>query len=234
MALTPPNDDAFFREVDDEVRRERMMGFAQRWGWPIAVAIGLFLVALGGLLWWRSHRAYEAGLDSEVMGIATNALAQGNVPGNMAAVDGLDQSSRSGYRATARLTEAAVAAQKGDDKGAAAAYQAISGDSTLPQPVRDLALVRGTTLAFDSLPPQQVIDRLKGLAQPGNPWFGSAAELTAIAWLKLGRRDKAGPLFAAIVADSTLAATLRARAAGMATALGQSVQPAAAAAPLKE
>ena len=44
----------------------------------------------------------------------------------------------------------------------------------------DAALVRMTAIELDTLPPQAVVDRLKGLAVAGNPWFGSAGELTAI------------------------------------------------------
>jgi len=65
-----------------------------------------------------------------------------------------------------------------------------------------------------------VIDRLKPLATPGNPWFGSAGELVAMAYLKQGRKELAGPLFAAIAKDEDVPQTLRSRTRQIAGQLG--------------
>ena len=122
----------------------------------------------------------------------------------------------------ARLTQAGITA-KTDPAAGAANYQAIANDAGLPQAIRDLALVRAITLQFDSIPPAAVIARLKPLTVANNPWFGSAGELTGMAYLKMNRKDLAAPLFAAIARAPDVPVGLRGRAAGMATALGQSV-----------
>ena len=125
-----------------------------------------------------------------------------------------------GYRAMAQIVDANLEAEKGDPKKAIAAYAKIAGDTGLPQPFRDLALIRQTTAQFDTLPPQQIIDRLKPLTIPGNPWFGSAGEMTAIAYMKLGKDNQAGPIFAQIAKQKELPQSLRGRATQMAGALG--------------
>src|SRR3546814_17020434 len=73
----------------------------------------------------------------------------------------------------------------GDNKAAIAQYKAIAADTRLAPPFRDLALIRQTALEFDTLQPQEVVDRLKPLATEGNPWFGSAGEMVAIAYMTL-------------------------------------------------
>ena len=65
-----------------------------------------------------------------------------------------------------------------------------------------------------------VIDRLKPLSIPGNPWFGSAGELTALAYMKLGKDNLAGPIFAQIAKQEGVPASGRSRAQQMAGALG--------------
>ena len=67
---------------------------------------------------------------------------------------------------------------------------------------------------------RQVIDRLKPLAKPGTAWFGSAGEMTAISYMKMGKDNLAGPIFAQIAKQEDLPQTLRARAQQMAGALG--------------
>jgi len=54
--------------------------------------------------------------------------------------------------------------------------------------IHDAALLRQTALDFDKLKPEVVISRMAQLAKPDSPWFGSAAELTAVAMIKQGRK----------------------------------------------
>ena len=61
-----------------------------------------------------------------------------------------------------------------------------------------------------------MIDRLKPLAVPGNPWFGSAGEMVAISYLNMGKSDLAGPLFAQLAKDDNVPPTIRSRALQMA------------------
>jgi hypothetical protein len=65
-----------------------------------------------------------------------------------------------------------------------------------------------------------VIDRLKPLAVAGNPWFGSAGELVALAYLKQNKPELAAPIFAAMAKEKDMPASLRSRAVQMAGALG--------------
>lgn len=233
MALTPTENEAFLREVDDNLRRDQMTGLARKWGTVGAVIVGLFLMALAAFLWWRNHQLEQAGKDGEQLVQVLAAADVGSASPTDPRLTTLANSSRDGYRALARLTQAGLTA-KDDAAAGAKAYQAIADDSGNPQPIRDLATVRAVGLQFDSLPPADVVTKLKGLAMPGKPWFGSAGEMTALAYLKMNRKDLAGPLFAAISRDTDAPMSLRDRAEGMATALGQEVAPLAPAGALKE
>lgn len=64
--------------------------------------------------------------------------------------------------------------------------------------------------------PQDIIDRLKPLAIPGNPWFGSAGEMVALSYLNMNKSDLAGPLFAQLAKDESVPPTIRSRALQMA------------------
>ena len=109
---------------------------------------------------------------------------------------------------------------KNNVDAAIAGYKKIAADADLPQPFRDLALIRQTVAEFDTLKPQQVVDRLKPLAVPGNPWFGSAGEMVAISYLNMNKSDLAGPLFAQLAKDEGVPPTIRSRALQMAGVQG--------------
>jgi hypothetical protein len=226
LARTPQNNEAFFREVDDEVRREKLAEATRRYGVILALVIVLALIALGGALWWRSHRAAVAGERGEQLTAAMASISSGDEAGANKTLQALGGTGDKAYAPLARMLQADILVKDGKLPQAAAAFVAIAGDGAVPQQFRDVALLRATTLDFDRTPPQAVIARLKPLAVPGNPWFGSAGEMTGIAYMKLNQPKQAGALFVAITKDPTVPRSLRARVAQLAADLGfDAVQP---------
>ena len=219
MALTPQNSEAFMREVDDAVRQDQLLTFWQRFGRWIVAAVVIGLVAFGGWLYWQHHSRTQGEAVSEDMDkVIVTAIGGGTPDGKQ--LDALAGASQPGFRAGALLVKAGAASRKGDGKAAIAAYKAMAADASIDQPYRDLALIRQTALEFEALKPQQVVDRMKPLAVEGAPWFGSAGELVAIAYMKTRKPDLAGPMFAAMAKDDTVPQSIRSRARQMAGLLG--------------
>lgn len=227
MARTPQTNEAFLREVDEELRRDQLAGFWKRWGRLLVAAIAVGLIAFGAWLWWRDYQAKQAGLEGEKLNAAIEQLSANRIDAAQPALKDLAQSDRPGYRAAAQLADGALAAQRGDLQAATATFAAVAKSEAVGQPLRDLALIRQTTAEFDTLPPDQVIARMRPLAQKGNPYFGSAGELVAIAHLKAGRPRDAGAIFAALAADPNVPTSIRSRAAQMASVTGLDINPAA-------
>lgn len=220
MAATPPTDQAFLREVDEELRREQLMTFWRRWGRWIVVAVIVGLIGLAAGLWWRQHQAEQAGADGEKLAAAYKALAANKPDEAQKMLTALAGSSASGVRALARFTQADILLQKKDSKGAAAKFAEVANEESYAQAFRDLALLRQTATEYDSLKPQTVVDRLQGMAVKDSPWFGSAGEMVAIAYLRMGKRDAAGKLFGEIGQAEGVPASIRQRAVQMAGVLG--------------
>lgn len=219
LALTPQSNEVFMREVDDAVRQDRMLRLWQNYGrWIIGVVV-VALIAFAGWLYWEHHSTQKSGETSEQMSAVLDTIAGGGTP-DAAKLEALSNADQPGYRAATQLAKAAIAAKKGDTAGALATYKAMAADDNLDQPYRSLALVRQTSIEFDKLKPADIAARLKPLAVAGDPWFGSAGEMTAIAYMKMGKPDLAGPIFAAIAKDKAVPQTIRSRARQMAGLLG--------------
>ena len=212
--------DVFLREVDDALREAELKSILSRYGKPIGGAIAAGLVMLAGYLWWDNSTKQAAGERSEQATIALDKLEAGNAAAALADLEPLTKDGSDGSKAAAAMTRAAILVQQGKAEDGAKAFAAIAADETVPQAYRDLATIREVSLRFEAMQPQQVIDRLKPLAVPGNPWFGSAGELVGMAYLKLGKPDQAGPLFAAIGKNTEVPATLRTRMRQVAGQLG--------------
>lgn len=221
MAEQPPDiTETFVREVDENLRRDRLQNFLKKNGsWLIAGVI-LFLAASGGFIWWQQHQMQRSGEQVEKLAEIYKDVGGGNMAQAPQRLDELATSGSKAVRASALFARAAVALQQGDNKLAISTYKSIGDDTGLPEPYRNAALIRQTALEFDQLKPEDVIGRLEPLAKPGEPWFGTAGEMTALAMIKQGRKPEAGQLFAAIAKDGTVPQTIRARAVQVAGTLG--------------
>ncbi|WP_394646408.1 tetratricopeptide repeat protein [uncultured Sphingomonas sp.] len=228
MALTPQNNEAFLREVDDELRRDQALHVWRRYGKALIAALVVALAAFGAYLFWQYRQEQDAGREGEQLQSAYDALAANDTKSAAGPLATLAQSHREGYRVLAIFTQADVLLQKNDLKGAAAKFASVAQDASVAQPFRDLALIRQTSAEFDTLKPEVIVERMRPLAVAGNPWLGSAGELMAAAYLQQGRRDLAGQVFARIAADAQVPRSLRQRAVQMAGVLD--IPPAAPAA----
>lgn len=235
MALTPQKttpqdtDIAFLREVDEGVRRDQVATLWQRYGIAAVVLVVLLLAVLGGWLWWQEEQKQAAAKAGEDFIQALSKLEVGDTAGAKPVIARLAEDGGKGLRPLATMMQASMAVGAGDNATAIKQLDGVAADASQPQPLRDAALLKSLRLQYDTLPPATIVARLKDFSVPGNPWFGIAGEMTALAHMKAGAPDKARPLLVAIVRDQTLAGSQRNRAAQLAISLGvepQALQPA--------
>jgi hypothetical protein len=219
--------------VDDELRREQMGRFMKRYGWALVAAALLVLAAIGGWIWWKARAAAAAEAQGETLIAALDSLEAGNRGAATPKLDALAASNVPAYRAAALFARANSQTAAGNAPAAIATLRSIASNQEFDESYRQAALIRQTQLEFDSLPPQQVVQRLRPLARPGSPWLGSAGELLGVAYLKMRRPDLAGPVFASVGRDENVPSSIRTRAVQMAGSLGVNAidEPAAPARP---
>lgn len=220
MALRPVDNETFYREVDEELRRDRMLTLWRRYGKLVIGGVVLLLALLAAGIWWHGHRIQTAGARGEQLLAAFDDISSHNQAAAKTKLDALAKDGTAGYKAAALFTKADLAIEANDLKGAAALFHQAAGDTDLPQPYRDLATVRMTAIEYDGLQPQAVVDRLKPLAVAGGPFFGSAGEMVALSYVKLNKPQEAGRLFAALARDRKVPDSIRSRSAQMAASLG--------------
>jgi len=220
LAQPPDISETFKREVDENLRRDQLRDFFKAYGNWLIAGVVLFLAASGGLIWWNQHQVQRSQAQVEKLASIYQDIGKGNMAQTPQQLDELSKSGSKAVSASAMFARAALALQQNDLKLATATYKSIAGDSSFPQPYRNASLIRQTALEFDQLQPQEVIARLEPLAKPGEPWFGTAGEMTALALIKQGKRQEAGQLFAAIARDKGVPDTIRARAVQVAGSLG--------------
>jgi hypothetical protein len=229
LALAPgETSETFIREVDENLRRDQAEAVFKRYGkWFIAAAV-LLLVGIAAWLFWKNQQAEQAAANSEQFSAILTDVGQGKTGNDIAQrLDTLAAEGNGSMTGAARLTRAALALQKSDRATATAQYRQIIEDKSVPQTVRDTATIRLTQLEFDTLQPQQIIERLAPLAVKESAWYGSAGELTALAMIKANRKREAAALLNGVAADTQVPASIRARAEQLASGLAIPAAPAA-------
>ncbi|HEU4877156.1 MAG TPA: tetratricopeptide repeat protein [Sphingomicrobium sp.] len=220
MALPPDTAESFVREVDENLRRDQMAARAKRFAGVAIAAVVLFLVAVAAYLYSQDRQRKQAETATEQLTLTLQDVGANKMAAAPAQLDALRQADSEGVTALAGLSRAALALQQGNRKLAAATYAEIAANEELAKPFRDLALVRGTALDYDTIKPDEVIARLQPLAVPGQPFFGSAGEMVGMALIAKGQKPAAAQLFAKMAADPAVPDTLRTRAVQVAGTLG--------------
>jgi len=220
LAVKPRDDDAFLREVDEELRKEQVTNLFTRYGkWIIGGAV-LLLAVIGGVIWWNHRQEVKAGEASTKLVQVIEQLEANNARGASAAIDELAASDRDAYRLAGLFARANAQIQTNAIPAAIATLSSIAADANAPQPYRDAALIRQTQLEYDQLPPAQVVTRLQSYATAGNPWLGTTGEMVAVALMRQQRHQQAGQIFAAMARDPGVPESIKQRAIQMASSLG--------------
>lgn len=213
-------EDALLREVDDAVRQDDMLDFGKRYGRILLIGVSALVIGFGGYLFWQSRQDGAREAQSETLIAALDQAQAGNLVAAGSNVQSLVADSAPGPGASAQLLAAGAAIQQNRRDEALRLLTALSADTSAPQPLRDLARIRLVAMQFDTMDKGQVVAQLGPLAQPSSPWFGSAGELLAMAYLEQGKRAEAGRLFAEIAKAEAVPAPIRSRARQMAGVLG--------------
>jgi hypothetical protein len=199
-----------FREVDEEVRRERLEQLWKQYGNYIIAAAFLVLACVGGwrgYVYWEERKAAEAGAAYEA---ASTLADEGKHAEAQAAFAKLATDGTAGYRGLARFREAGQLALS-DPKAAVAAYDALAADASLGRALQDLAAVRAALLLVDTAPYQELRSRLEPLAADDRPFRHSARELLAFGAWRGGDSAAARQWIETVLRDPATPGTIRNR-----------------------
>jgi hypothetical protein len=201
----------FFREVDEDVRRERVIRIWTKYQyWFIALAV----LIVAGTAAWRvyDHMRNEA---AEEAGAAYEAALQLSLDGKPAeaeaAFEALARTAPKGYANLARLRAADEIAVR-DPALAIKAYDALAADQAFDPSFRDVARLRAAILDVDGADQKEIEQRLGLLAAQSFPYHNTIRELLGLAALKRNDFEAAGRWFDAIMSDPQASFSLRQRA----------------------
>lgn len=203
------NNDAIFREVDDEVRQEEYKKLWDRYGTYIAAVALVFVAAIAGWQGWQYYQAKQSEEASTIYYEALRKAADGKTDDAIAALSVVNHA---GFAQLGKLEQAAILASKGETDKAVAAYDAFAADTANDPALADLARIRAGYLLVDTQSPDQLLTRLGRYDKDDVLWHGEAREIFGLSAWRVKDYAMADRYFNAIVADVKATPGLRQRA----------------------
>ncbi|MFQ5783743.1 MAG: tetratricopeptide repeat protein [Alphaproteobacteria bacterium] len=212
--------DNIFREVDEDVRRDRALKLWRAYGkYVITMALAVVL-GVAGSVGWKEYRQRQRVAESAQFADALALLDKGE-PGLAAQrFIALANEAGDGYGALARLRAAQSLAAAGDVSGAVALLDRLAGDDGVEPAMRDLARLLAVLHLMDRAEAGELDRRLEPLLREDSVWRASARELSGLVALRQGEIVRAREIFSALGEDAGVPAQLRSRAAEFLAILG--------------
>lgn len=201
----------FFREVQEDYRRDQAIALWNRYqNWIVAAAV---LVVVGTGAWgiyahFRAQADQAAGAKYEA---ALQSLRTGKSAQAMTSLEAMGRDGPKGYAGLARLVVADETASH-DAAAGIKAYDSLVDDPNYIESLKKIAQLRAAYLRIDSDAPKQFQQRYAALANSDQPYRNSFRELLALAALKGGDEKAAGNWLDEIVTDPSAPDSLRRRA----------------------
>ena len=195
------SDDGFFREVEEELRSERLKTFWERYGVFIIAGAVLIVALTAGYRAWDWYSSRQASASGDRFLEALNLANEGQSDQALERLRALEDDGFGQYPVLARMRAATVELARGDADAAVAAFDAIAADRSVPDALREVARLRAAYILADHGSYSDVAQRAEQLTAPDHPLRHSAREVMGLAAFQEGRMADAKQFFDAAIED---------------------------------
>jgi len=202
----------FEREVDEELRQERLNNFWKKYRFLIiGGAIGVVLVTIAHE-WYGAWQQKVRGAESDRLEKALVMAVKGNEKTAMEQLKKLGDDGKTGYRYIAQMEEVGLLFKQNKYMEALSVLETLSKDTKAPKQIRDLAVVSYVGNLLDTGDTQKLKQLVKPLVQDKTgAFYGQAVELMAWLYLISGEKQEAKSFIEQAVASDNLAPGLKER-----------------------
>lgn len=206
-----------FREVEEDVRRERLEQLWKRYGTYILALVVLLVLGVAGYTYWQKYQANQS-IKASSQFLQAMELAAGTDPAKAAAeYAALAKKAPSGYARLSQLAEANSLQAAGKPKAALALYQRIitKGDDA----IADTARIRIAWMQADTAKKADIAKDLAPLNKADSAWHYMAQEILAYVDYRDGNLDAARKGFESLSKGKDVPGAIQDRASAMAALL---------------
>ncbi len=205
-------DDQVFREVEEELRRDRMQAFWNKYATLLIGGVTAALVVISAILWWQSSQISKQQAAGDQFIQALQLSGQDKTQEANKIFESLSKNSSKGYELLSTLYLAGNRVQEGQTAEAETLYKKVSNNPTADKILKDYAKLNLALLRVDGASYDETNKALESFIKPNASWRSTAIEVIGLAAFKEQNWDVAQKHFNDIIANKASPASLKRRA----------------------
>lgn len=194
--------DALSREIDEELRRERLEKLWEQYGTYVLGAAAALVLAVGGYQVYEQRKKSFAAENGARYDAAVTLIEQSKTEDAQKALTEILASGHAGYASLAQLQLAGIHLKANRPKDALAVFEALATSPSADADIKTFALIQAAALRLGEADFTELQNRLKPIAEGSTAWRFQARELLGTAAFKAGKFDEARSQLTPLLADS--------------------------------
>lgn len=206
---------ALIREIEEEVRRERLTKLWNQYGTLAIGAVVSIVVLFGGWQWYSAYQldsAQKAGGRFEEAIALLDETDEAKKKDGLALLQNLTDEGPAVYGVLAQLRLAATHRSASENDKAKELYQKVSDSSAADSLLRSFAKLQLASLKIDTSDWTTVQNQLNQIASDTGPWRLSARELLGLAAYKHKKWKEARQAYSSLLTEETATPAMKQRA----------------------
>lgn len=202
--------DAFIREVDEDLKNESMKKLWDKYGLFITICV---VVALSLAVSYESIKAWyikRAENWSDTYAVALNLQNQGKYDESLAALNVIIDGKFGAFADLAKMQQVNVLSDQGKEEEAIIALGTIANDKDFNKQLRDLAIIKLASHKLDTATSEEIKNILEPIASD-NAWYGTAQEMLAIVAVRDGNIEEAKNIYQSLLDNTSVSDELKNR-----------------------
>ena len=202
----------FEREVDEELRQEKLAAFWKKYRFLIFGCVIGVIVATISVEWYQAWKQKVSVAESNRLENALISAVKGEEEQALKELTALGAEGKTGYRYIAQMEKAGLLLQQKKNKEAYGVLKALSADTKAPKAIRDVALVSYVGQQVNTGNTVELIQMILPLVgDKTGPFYGQAVELAAWLYQISGDKKEARALVDEALASENLAPGIKER-----------------------
>jgi hypothetical protein len=202
--------DAFIREVDEDLKNESMKKLWDKYGLFITICVVVALtlaVSYESIKAWYIKRAENW---SDTYAVALNLQNQGKYDESMDALNVIIDGKFGAFVDLAKMQQVNVLSDQGKEEEAIIALGTIANDKDFNKQLRDLAIIKLASHKLDTATSEEIKNILEPIASD-NAWYGTAQEMLAIVAVRDGNIEEAKNIYQSLLDNTSVSDELKNR-----------------------
>ncbi len=214
-------EDAFIREIDEELKNEHLKKLWDKYGLFIILFVVIAISAAVSFETFKSWQEKRNQEFSDAYAYALNLQNQGRYAEAMEVLNNLTKAKKGIYSDVAEIQKANVLLERGKVTEALALLEKVTADKDFNPQMKDVAVIKLASFKLDYAPSDEIKTMLNPFVAQESTWTNIAKEMLAMLAVRDNDLETAKNLYQEISVAQNTSDTLKARAQDMLNVLEQ-------------